>query len=33
MKVKVIATFNDKQNDYINRPVNEVFEWAKASNK
>lgn len=30
MKVKVIVTFNDKQNGYINRPVNEVFECSKS---
>lgn len=29
MKVKVIVTFNDKQNGCINRPVNEVFECTK----
>lgn len=26
MKVKVVVSFNDKMNGFINRPVNEVFE-------
>lgn len=26
MKVKVIKRFNDKENGFITRPVNEVFE-------
>ncbi len=26
MKVKVISAFNDKENNFVTRPVNEVFE-------
>lgn len=26
MKIKVTAAFNDQQNGYVTRPVNEVFE-------
>lgn len=26
MKVKVISAFNDKENNFVRRPVNEVFE-------
>lgn len=29
MKVKVVVSFNDKMNGFINRPVNEVFECTK----
>lgn len=29
MKVKVVTAFNDRQNGYVTRPVNEVFECSE----
>lgn len=29
MKVKVTTAFNDRQNGYVTRPVNEVFECSE----
>ena len=29
MKIRVIAAFNDRQNGYVTRPVNEVFECSE----
>lgn len=29
MKVKVVTAFNDRQNGYVTRTVNEVFECTK----
>lgn len=29
MKVRVITSFNDKTEGFINRPINEVFECSK----
>ena len=29
MKVKVVTAFNDRQNGYLTRPVNEVFECSE----
>lgn len=29
MKVRVITSFNDKTEEFINRPINEVFECSK----
>ena len=29
MKVKVVVSFNDKTEGFINRPINEVFECTK----
>ena len=29
MKVKVVMAFNDRQNGYVTRPVNEVFECSE----
>lgn len=29
MKVKVIKSFNDKTDGFINRPINEVFECSE----
>lgn len=29
MKIRVTTSFNDKQNGYVTRPVNEVFECSE----
>lgn len=29
MKIRVTTAFNDKQNGYVTRPVNEVFECSE----
>lgn len=29
MKIKVTTAFNDRQNGYVTRPVNEVFECSE----
>lgn len=29
MKIRVTTAFNDRQNGYVNRPVNEVFECSE----
>ena len=29
MRVKVVTAFNDRQNGYVTRPVNEVFECSE----
>ena len=33
MKVRVITSFNDKTEGFINRPINEVFECSKSRAK
>lgn len=33
MKVKVVTAFNDRQNGYVTRPVNEVFECSESRAK
>lgn len=33
MKVKVVVSFNDKTEGFINRPINEVFECSESRAK
>lgn len=33
MRVKVVTAFNDRQNGYVTRPVNEVFECSESRAK
>ena len=33
MKVRVITSFNDKTEEFINRPINEVFECSESRAK
>lgn len=33
MKVRVITSFNDKTEGFINRPINEVFECSEQSKR